>query len=237
MNPNSVTAHITAATVNSHSRHHYPGADQHLIFQRNRDLLVRYDALRDGKWGPDGEPIPDTPVHQPAEHLPDDLDESDEAQRTSPRKPRPTPPTRIEPVRPDARGQVGRALELLGDGLAPFVGERMLAVRGANWYDIFRGRDNSSLERALMDPRFLLKVMTAEWDAFSPPLKKRERNLIFELRDTGNLWAHYEPFNWDDVDRALDSVERLLTPVDAEKAATVRQAKVELRRRRDAEES
>ena len=57
VNPNSVTAHMTAATVNSHSRHHYPGADQHLIFKRSDGSLERYDAARHGIWGEHGERI------------------------------------------------------------------------------------------------------------------------------------------------------------------------------------
>jgi hypothetical protein len=118
---------------------------------------------------------------------------------------------------PNTRDQVGRALELLAAGLAPFVQERMVAARGLDWFDSFRDRSGPDLERALVDPRFLLKVMTSAWnDAFSPPLSRRERTLVFELRETGNLWAHSEPFDWDDVDRAFDSVVRLLRPVDAQ---------------------
>jgi hypothetical protein len=56
--PGTVTAHITAATVNSRSRHHYPGADQYLLFQRDDHLLERYEPLRHGYWDAWGEPIP-----------------------------------------------------------------------------------------------------------------------------------------------------------------------------------
>jgi hypothetical protein len=58
--PSSVTAHITAATVNSASRHHYPGADQHLIFKRADGALERYNPSRHGKWNPYGELVPAT---------------------------------------------------------------------------------------------------------------------------------------------------------------------------------
>ncbi len=116
----------------------------------------------------------------------------------------------------NAWDQVGRALEVLAAGLAPFVGQRMSDVE----------------RRALKDPRFQLKVMIEAWNAFSPPLTKMERNLVFELRETGNRWAHYEPLTDDDVDRALDSVERLLAAAGAPEAAVVREAKAELRRSR-----
>jgi hypothetical protein len=124
---------------------------------------------------------------------------------------------------------------LLAAGLAPFVEQRMREVRGPNWYDTFRGRnDDLSLEQALKDPRFLLRVMVETWDAFSPPLSRRERSYVFELKDTGNAWAHpVTPFTWDDVDRAFDSAERLLRPVNPETADKVRQARIELRRGRD----
>ena len=70
--PNTVTAHITAATVNSPSRHHYPGADQHLIFKRDDDrLLERYDVSRHGKWDEYGRLIDGTGTEkEPVVHEP-----------------------------------------------------------------------------------------------------------------------------------------------------------------------
>lgn len=132
----------------------------------------------------------------------------------------------------DPHDAVGQALKLLADALASFVEQRMLAVRGPNWFDAFSGQSyGPGYERALKDPRFLLKVMVTEWDAFSPPLSRTERNLVFELRDTGNRWAHNEPFTRDDADRAFDSVERLLRPFDTGAADRARRARDELRRR------
>lgn len=60
--PNTVTAHITAATVNSRSRHHYPGAEQHLIFRLDDRLLERYDSSRHGRWNLWGEQVSDNAV-------------------------------------------------------------------------------------------------------------------------------------------------------------------------------
>lgn len=229
--PNTVTAHITAATVNSHSRHHYPGGDQHLIFKRSDGLLLRYDASRHGRWDRHGDLIPGNVADQPAGDVLNERVEPNQVRRTSPRTPRPAPPFTSSP---DARAEIGRTLELLAVGLAPFVGQRMREVRGTNWYDTFRGRNDApGLEQALKDPRFLLRVMVEAWDAFSPPLSRRERSYVFELKDTGNAWAHYDELTLDDVDRALDSIERLLTPIEAEVAARARQARIELRRRRD----
>jgi hypothetical protein len=71
-------------------------------------------------------------------------------------------------------------------------------------------------EGSPQDPAFLLRVMADAWDsAFRQRLTKADRNLVFELRDTRNRWAHNEAFNADDTYRALDSVERLPVAVDA----------------------
>jgi hypothetical protein len=66
----TVTTLITAATVNSRSRRHYPGADQHLIFKRSDGLLERYDAHRHGQWTKDGELIPGTALPESAPQQP-----------------------------------------------------------------------------------------------------------------------------------------------------------------------
>jgi hypothetical protein len=79
--------------------------------------------------------------------------------------------------------------------------------------------------------------VTSEWSVFSPPLSKVERNLVFELRETGNRWAHHEQFTWNDVDRSFDSVERLLHEVAPKVSATVRQTKLALRDRLNARPS
>jgi len=121
-------------------------------------------------------------------------------------------------------------MKVLAVGLAPFVEQRMRLARGDQWLDSLS--PNSA--NALGDPRFVLKVMTLEWDAFSPPLSRMERSFAFELRETGNRVAHYEPFKSGDVDRAIDSAERLLVAalaaVDIKEAPTVRQAIAQLPR-------
>ena len=46
----TVAAYITAGTVNSRSRHQYPGADQLLIYKRSDGYLERYELSRHGQW-------------------------------------------------------------------------------------------------------------------------------------------------------------------------------------------
>ena len=65
----SVEAHITAATVNSHSRHYYEGAEQDLIFKRSDGFLERYDPTRHGRWDNYGELISDSSLALEAENL------------------------------------------------------------------------------------------------------------------------------------------------------------------------
>ena len=58
-------------------------------------------------------------------------------------------------------------------------------------------------------------MLTEEWRVFKDKLSRAEQSFASELRDTGNRWGHSEPFSADDTYRALDTMERLLTAVDA----------------------
>src|SRR5438445_1764478 len=74
--------------------------------------------------------------------------------------------------------------------------------------------------------------MDKAWGAvFSAILGRADRNLVLELIDVRNRWAHQEPFSSDDADRALDSMARLLTSVSATpQADEVGRMKMDLRR-------
>ena len=74
--------------------------------------------------------------------------------------------------------RVGKAMELLRAGLAPFV------------------------EREFNN----LHQWEAWNDVFGRTLGRAERSLVQELRDCKNEWAHQEPFSSDDADRALGAV-------------------------------
>jgi predicted AAA+ superfamily ATPase len=132
--------------------------------------------------------------------------------------------------------RVGRALELLKVGLGPFVQREMenvyqdqarseaIQVIGDEWLPA-----NKSISD--LDASPLIKLMWEKWnEVFRKILGFAERNLVSELRNVRNKWAHQEPFSGDDADRALDSVERLLTAISAPQAEEVRKMKMELRR-------
>ena len=111
--------------------------------------------------------------------------------------------------------RVGTAMELLRQGLAPFV-ERELndkVKRNAVDMDVLRRFEIDKPYRE-WDAAALLRLMGDNWrDVFSDTFGYTERSLVSELREWRNKWAHQERFSSDDADRALDSAERLLTAV------------------------
>jgi len=135
------------------------------------------------------------------------------------------------------RERVGRALELLREGLAPFVEREVKEAARAGALSI------ESVRRFVEDPMLrekpisewdvagLLRLMWETWNpVFRKTLGQAERSLVSELREWRNKWARQEPFSSDDADRALDSMARLLTAVSAPQADEVNRMKLELRR-------
>ncbi len=135
------------------------------------------------------------------------------------------------------RERVGKALDLLGEGLGPFVEREMKSVHGDRWVEVawqslhaFRSSGKPG-EINWDDVQTQLKVMWDEWhNVFKKTLGHAERSLVSEIRDARNSWAHQAAFSTDDAYRALDSVGRLLQAVSAEEASEVEKLKVELLR-------
>src|SRR5437879_2587416 len=132
--------------------------------------------------------------------------------------------------------RVGKALELVKTGLAPFVErefkslykERALAE--AQRF-MTSERLDSGKPLSQWDAAVLLRLMWEAWnDVFRRTLGQAERTLVSELRDVRNRWAHQEPFSTDDAYRALDSAGRLLTAVSAPQADEIERMKMELLR-------
>ena len=119
------------------------------------------------------------------------------------------------------RERVARAFELLAAGLQPYIERKMRAASrsGSAWMREFPRDDSPN------DPAFQLRVMADRWDdAFRDELTRTDRNLVFELRDVRNRWAHNKAFSADDAYRALDSIERLLVAASAAENASVARA-------------
>ena len=131
--------------------------------------------------------------------------------------------------------RIGKAMELLRDGIRPYVEREMAAVKGKNWLQeaiqAAQIPDGPPLKQELTDPAFLLKILWQGWnDVFRLKLSQAERTLVSELMEVRKRWAHMATFSYDDTYRALDSIERLLTSVSAGQADEVGRMKREVLR-------
>ena len=142
----------------------------------------------------------------------------------------------------DNNERVGKGLELLRDGLRPFVAAQIddAQVSGALSQTELQGfvNDNKvSLRSEEWDVLALLNCILYFWrSVFSPPLRMPTRDLIGEMKGHRNNWAHQKPFSTDDAYRAVDSALRLLGAVKAEQADLVRHIKADLLRQLNAEQ-
>jgi hypothetical protein len=121
--------------------------------------------------------------------------------------------------------RIGKAMEILREGLKPFVERECTAKLGKYWittatqswpHDL-SWKDGESEPQ--MDAAVLLRIMWEQWNTvFKDTLGHSERSLVSELREVRNRWAHQEPISGDDADRALDSIHRLLTAISSPQA-------------------
>ena len=133
--------------------------------------------------------------------------------------------------------RVGKAMELLREGIAPYVEREVqegVKAGSVRMDAIRRFAEDPMLGQKPIgkwDAAGLLKLTWETWnDVFARTLGRAERSLVQELRDVRNKWAHQDPFSSDDADRALDSMARLLTAMSATQADEVNKMKMELRR-------
>ena len=136
--------------------------------------------------------------------------------------------------------RVGKAMELLKVGLAPFVERELKSQYQGDWLAEAKAAlapQQLALASAMDDPlgdvAAMLAMMTNRWnDVFRKTLGQSERSIVSELRNVRNRWAHQQTFSTDDAYRALDSVVRLLAAVSAPQADEVEKMKMELLRLR-----
>ncbi len=132
--------------------------------------------------------------------------------------------------------RVGKALDLLKEGLKPFVERELKARLGDEWAHQIREllsdtRLGAGKHDSLGDVAVLLVVMDRQWgDVFRRILGKTERSLVNELLAVRHGWAHQETFSSDDAYRALDSANRLLEAVSAPESEQLEKMKNELLR-------
>lgn len=134
--------------------------------------------------------------------------------------------------------RIGKALDLLKDGLCPFVERELKAQHQQGWFEEVKAAlspQQLSFAGTEAEPQWdtatVLAVVWNQWnEVFRKTLGQAERTLVSELRDTRNKWAHQRPFSTDDAYRALDSAARLLAAVSAPEATEVEKMKMELLR-------
>jgi hypothetical protein len=118
------------------------------------------------------------------------------------------------------RDRVGRALEILGNGLTAFV-DRHMAVflpTGRDWLQVMTQRaraEGRPGKMARSDTRLLLRVIGENPRAFRETLSRLELAYAREIAEVANQWAHLEQFSDGDTGRALDTIVRLLRAAGA----------------------
>lgn len=133
-------------------------------------------------------------------------------------------------------------MELLATGLAPFVDQHMaghLAGQkvGEDWIVTAASRmgKHEPALVSLTDPQFQLEVLTRWWGpVFSHHLRPSTRDVVAELRQARNDWAHItdgRPIDYQYALRVYDLVEELLREVGSEVAEEVALRAYEMRRR------
>lgn len=126
----------------------------------------------------------------------------------------------------DHNSQVGAALPLLIEGLAPFVESTFADVLPAEvrWPEVLQRKDTLAGRRGPgvyrdRDLSLLLRAMTERLGElgypFSRALSRQGQSYASELRQVRNDWAHNEPFSAAAAYRALDSAELLLREIGA----------------------
>ncbi|MFO0467254.1 MAG: Swt1 family HEPN domain-containing protein, partial [bacterium] len=122
------------------------------------------------------------------------------------------------------RQYVFEGMELLPAALIPFVERRLESSLKGHWQvqvleKLPSLRPNSNGEVG-WDQAALFNAMDRFWnDAFRAVLGRAERSWVNELSDVRNKLSHNETFTYDDAERALDSMRRLMEAISAGETA------------------
>lgn len=122
------------------------------------------------------------------------------------------------------RQYVFEGMELLPSALIPFVEKRLETSLKGHWQleviERVQGLRPNSTGEVGWDQQGLLKTMMAFWkDSFANVLGHPERSYVSELLDVRNKLSHNESFTYDDAERALDSMRRLMEAISAGEVA------------------
>lgn len=119
-----------------------------------------------------------------------------------------------------ARQQVFEGMELLPDGLTPFVETRLANELTGHWQarvsEKLHNLKTDGKGNIAWDQATLLNAMDRFWaEAFRSVLGRAERAIVNELVAVRNKLSHNEAFTYDDAERALDSMRRLMEAIGA----------------------
>ena len=117
------------------------------------------------------------------------------------------------------RQYIFEGMEVLPEALVPFVEKRLEGALTSHWQ--VRVAEKLRVQVGLngdiaWDQAALLNAMDRFWaDAFKTVLGRAERSIVNELVAVRNKLSHSETFTYDDAERALDSMRRLLEAIGA----------------------
>jgi predicted AAA+ superfamily ATPase len=122
------------------------------------------------------------------------------------------------------RQYVFEGMELLPEALIPFVEKRLESSLTGHWQVEVVQRVSGLKPNAKggvgWDQQGLLKTIMAFWkDVFAMALGPTERSYVSELLEVRNRLSHNQTFTYDDAERALDSMRRLMESISAGEVA------------------
>ncbi|WP_284273142.1 DUF499 domain-containing protein [Mesorhizobium huakuii] len=123
-----------------------------------------------------------------------------------------------------ARQHVFEGMELLPEALIPFVEKRLETSLTGHWQlqvlERYPNLRPNSKGEVGWDQTALFNVMDRFWgEAFKTVLGRAERSIVNELVDVRNKLSHNGDFTYDDAERALDSMRRMMTAISAGETA------------------
>jgi predicted AAA+ superfamily ATPase len=144
-----------------------------------------------------------------------------------------------------ASNYVDQGFNVMRENLIAFVCLEMLHHWNDNWWcehafphlpPVFQSNlpkfaDYNTIVDKL-DVAACFHIINTNWnEAFKYKMTTQQRNWAKELQTTRNDWAHQKPFTDDDAVRALDTMARLMEPIDPENADELRKLMRQVRYR------
>ena len=125
------------------------------------------------------------------------------------------------------------AFDIMASGLGDFVSKQMSEYfrDEPSWTEAASSKLGRPSEHGSVDPLFQLLVMRRFWGpVFSRHYREDLRDIITDLVDCRNLWAHFNlPEEIEVLDRAVLSMERLLAPINPDSSIQIRQIRLRLK--------